>query len=87
MKAKLFKKLRPQVKWYYVRSSSGLFGSFTGDFKGEEVLARNPREAVSRFLKRYHRHETHESETTYEWAEIRVILKDKPFDRYTTYWW
>ena len=78
------------MKVYLVISSSSLFGSFDwynpNRYNGEEVMGRNPEEAVMRFKKRHHKYRISTDQTSEKWAHYRAILKEKPFERYTTYW-
>jgi hypothetical protein len=94
MKAKHFKKLRALMHVYLVQKTPSLFGSFNDydpdfnvkNWNGEEVMARNPEEAVKRYKKRHHLYRIYASQTSSQWGHYRAILKEKPFERYTTYW-
>lgn len=46
MKAKYFKKIRGQVKWYKVSYRDNLFSSFSDE---KEILAKSPENACVRF--------------------------------------
>ena len=45
MKAKYFKKIKKQVKWYKVSHRDGLFDSFVNE---KEILAKSPENACVR---------------------------------------
>lgn len=49
MKAKYFKKIRSQVKWYKVSYRDSLFFSFSDE---KEILAKSPENACVRYHKR-----------------------------------
>lgn len=49
MKAKYFKKIRSQVKWYKVSYRDNLFFSFSDE---KEILAKSPENACVRYHKR-----------------------------------
>lgn len=49
MKAKYFRKIRSQVKWYKVSHRDGLFDCFDNE---KEVLAKSPENACVRYHKR-----------------------------------
>lgn len=49
MKAKYFKKIRSQVKWYKVSCRDNLFSDFIDE---KEVLAKSPENACVRYHKR-----------------------------------
>lgn len=49
MKAKYFKKIKKQVKWYKVSHRDGLFDSFVNE---KEILAKSPENACVRYHKR-----------------------------------
>ena len=49
MKAKYFKKIRNQVKWYKVSYRDSLFFSFSDE---KEILAKSPENACVRYHKR-----------------------------------
>ena len=49
MKAKYFKKIRSQVKWYKVSYRDNLFSDFIDE---KEVLAKSPENACVRYHKR-----------------------------------
>ena len=94
MKAKYFKKSRSKVQYYYVSETIHLFGYWNsylnnsgGGLSKVEVLATNPHQAVLRYLKRTNQKDFYEhNETSAEWAKFRVIPKDKPYDRFITYY-
>ena len=48
MKAKYFKKIRSQVKWYKVSYRDNLFFSFSDE---KEILAKSPENACVRYHK------------------------------------
>lgn len=81
MKAKYFKKLRSQCRYYNVSISTGLFGNFMGHSFDAVVLARNPYNAAHRAHRRgigiSHGHPG--SETEERWGCYRVIESDKPY--------
>lgn len=49
MKAKYFKKIKKQVKWYKVSHRDGLLDSFVNE---KEILAKSPENACVRYHKR-----------------------------------
>nr|DAJ20095.1 MAG TPA: hypothetical protein [Siphoviridae sp. ctDlU28] len=49
MKAKYFRKIRKQVKWYKVSHRDGLLDSFVNE---KEILAKSPENACWRYHKR-----------------------------------
>ncbi|TDQ22763.1 hypothetical protein [Tenacibaculum caenipelagi] len=76
MKAKHFKKLRKQLKWYDVDTTYGLFGDFKGD-SWHTVLAKNPKQACYRLQKRgIGRNLTVGSISKEMWARFRVKLTE-----------
>jgi len=97
MKAKKLKKLRKKVHYFYVLKSDGLFGDFVL-YNSEEkpieyftiVLARDAYEAVKRYAKRKHCLDEFQfgpEECSKTFAKYKVLPVEKPFNRYTTYWY
>ncbi len=93
MKAKHIKKLRAQIKHYYARSATGLFGIYTGKSdmmtNGTIIYGRNPCDAI----RRARRHLCIASseyfngyDTTCRWAQYATMPVDKPAERNIEYW-
>lgn len=99
MKAKLISKIKSQMRDYLVLKTHGMFGDFQ-DYNGkdyplsffEEIKARNPKEAAFRYFKRIHklndfsRYDQTPEETNETFGKVKVLPKDKPFERFITYW-
>jgi hypothetical protein len=94
MKARHIKKLRKVIanfKEYEVSYSSGLFGDF-GVKEGEcckKIMARNPQEAIKRYLKWYfrkykcrNRHHTDNLAETSRWWGKFMVVDSKGYSRY-----
>lgn len=93
MKAKHIKKLRAQIKHYYARTATGLFGIYTtkSDMmtNGTIIYGRNPYDAI----RRARRHLCIASseyfygyDTTCRWAQYATMPVDKPTERNIEYW-
>jgi len=102
MKAKKITKLRKELKTYLVLRSFGMFGDFNYGTRisgkpvpldhYKEVMARTPKEAAYRYMKRTHaledfnRWDRKPDETNAMFAKLQILPKDKPYDRFITYW-
>ncbi|WP_079242614.1 hypothetical protein [Chryseobacterium indologenes] len=83
MKAKHFKKLRQECRYYDVDESTMLFGRFNWDWKGSvRVFARSHFDAIRRArYKGYAKRKSQPRSTIYdseEWATFRVKESDAP---------
>jgi hypothetical protein len=91
MRAKYFRKLRKQVRIFLVEKSWGMFGDFDGRYHSE-VIARNAKEAAWRFMKRHHSLEEFSnldntpSLSSKTFGKLKIVPKEKPFERFSTYW-
>lgn len=84
MKAKRFEQLRKSSQIYLVWQTAPLFGKFYG--KSEEILARSCKEAAIRFHDR--KHDSYSWRTSYsseKFANLKVIPKRTPFERFAQY--
>lgn len=98
MKAKHIRKIRKSTAYFLVLKSDGMFGDFK-NYNGhekdltsyKEVLARSPKHAAERFMKRISaiKELTHWDGTAHEtqeiFAKVKVIPKDMPFKRLVKY--
>lgn len=102
MKAKHIKKIKAKMQRFLVLRSFGQFGDFMygrepfgeavphEDY--EEVMARNPKEAAKRYMKRTHairdlnRYDKVPDESNAMFGVLRILPKDKPYLRFVTFW-
>ncbi len=91
MKAKQITKLRAKTRYYMVLRSYGMFGDFSGRHY-TTVLARSPKEAAKRFMKRtnaikdLNNHDQTPDQTNKMFGTLKVMPTDSPFERHVTYW-
>jgi hypothetical protein len=100
MKASKFKKLRRLMRPFMVLRSYGMFGDFshpglykkTGLLWYTKVMARSPKEAAYRYMKRNHtvkefcNYDNRPDETSEQWAKLKVMPADTPFARFVKYY-
>ena len=87
------------MQTFLVLRSFGMFGDFT-NYKRDlvsldahtEVMARNAQEAAKRYMKRTHaledlsRWDGNPQTSSSIFAKLRIVPKDKPYQRFVTYW-
>lgn len=102
MRAKHIKKIRAKMKAFLVLESHGMFGDFT---YGREpfctsvpfehytrVMARKPKEAAYRYMKRNHKLKDLNSiygqpvECMAMFAKLRILPELTPYKRFITFW-
>lgn len=93
MKAKRIKKLRSQIKHYYARSATGLFGIYTGKsdmmVNGTVIYGKNACDALRRARRHLHIASSdyfYGYDTTNRWAQYATMPVDKPAERNIEYW-
>ena len=85
--ARKIRKIKNKAKFFIVKESYSLFGY--PYFEKEVVLAFNPEQAVNKMLKRRQRFSEMSRvlcKSSSEWGQFNVLPKDKPFERFATYW-
>lgn len=102
MKAKHIRKIKSKMIPFLVLRSHGMFGEFAYGREPfctpvplnhyTEVMARNPKEAAKRFMKRTHctsdlnRWDRIPEETSSSFGLLKILPKNKPYQRFVTYW-
>jgi hypothetical protein len=99
MKASVIKKIRNKMQTFIIIRSFGMFGDFSdyngADYEltyGNEVMGRTAKEAAERYMKRkgttedFSRTDNRAEVSNKMFAKLRIVPKEKPYNRFVTYW-